>query len=389
MSSAFDDLLRRERKKLDFLTSPAESILAPMREQERLLNSIMSPSIRSALEMLEKCGAILGRADSTAKLIEQATGINALLASQRRAYEDFATLSTTRVADQIRDLVAPRFADQLKAVIAPAFLADFRNVLADSAAASLRGVGVADFEALALSSTAQIARFMQDATKPAGITGVLSDFVSEAEKIASRNAFVTPEGIRVDSDLVAAADLTAHLREAMAFASEAPRAERLREFFSECLRLLRRAPKPVAKALGSLLLAIVATILAGEVQEISKDLLAPARQKLLARIRKLTGLQRKTPKSERIRMPNFRVITARHTLHVRAYPRTSDSRIVGSLELGAVVVYVREVKDWTLIEYQEGDAIVEGWVYTRYARKVVLPANSVLPTDACDDGDCE
>ena len=377
MSSAFDDLVRRERAKLDFLTSQTGSVLQPLREHERFIERMMTPGIRSALDLRNDLASIYaptpGFDDYRMKFLEEATNITRLLDSKKRAFDDIASLhQSSRFTDQLADIFAPRLVDQLKALTTPTFLSEFRNALAPSAA-SLRDLAFADFSRTALSSTASIARFMNDATKPSGVTDMITDFLAEAERLASPMSAVTPEGIRVDADLVAAADLTAHLRKAVAQATAMPRSDRLGQFLSQCLVVLRKAPKPIAKALFVIISTILLMILEGEVQEVSKELLAHHHQALMAKIRKLSGTQAARPKESR-QDSALRVVTAKNTLKVRIYPRKPDSRILGTLELGTVVVAVREVKDWTLVEYQEGECVITGWVYTRHIKKIVLPA---------------
>src|SRR5699024_6503959 len=47
-----------------------------------------------------------------------------------------------------------------------------------------------------------------------------------------------------------------------------------------------------------------------------------------------------------------------------------DSSTIGELNFGDVVEMVYKKKNWTKIRKIENDAIMEGWVYTRYLQKI-------------------
>lgn len=373
MAFLLDDLVRRERDKIDLLanlTKQTNAMLGPLRDKERFIDAIASPGIRSALAMRSDYESAMVR-DFTTRLVAETTKLDWLLATERRAFADAFALSSKRISDQIRGLVEPRLADQLKELTAPSLLSTFRDALGSSSAAMSRMV-LADFNRSTLTTTASIARFMQDAATSSGVADLLAEFVSEAERLAVAGAFVTPEGIRVNDDLVAAADLTAHLRQAVTSAVAVPRQERLREFLAQCLAIIRKAPKPIAKALLVVVTTVFLWVAEGEVQAVSGELLAPFRQALIAKIRKIT--RAKAPQAGQEPRPiDLRVVIAEDTLNVRIHPRTSDSRILGKLELGDAVVAVRAVKDWTLVKYKEDDGVITGWVYTRYLKKVTLP----------------
>jgi hypothetical protein len=71
--------------------------------------------------------------------------------------------------------------------------------------------------------------------------------------------------------------------------------------------------------------------------------------------------------TERVPRPaldNLRYVRADH-LNVRSASRRK-SGIVGTLSFGDVVMVMRETKDWTLIEFQEGEVTIRGWVLSRY-----------------------
>lgn len=373
MASLIDDLVRRERDKYDLLANLTQNsaMLDPLREKERFLGAISSAGITSALKMREQ---MLGEYESslvpafTAQLVEETTKLNRLLGAERQAFTDSVILSSARITDQIERIIEPRLADQLKAFAVPSSPSTFRDAIVDSSVAMSR-MALVDFSRSTLTSTASIAGFMRDTPAPFGVADLLAEFVSEAERLAVAGAFVTPEGLRIGGDLVAAADLTAHLRQAVTSAAAVPREERLREFLTQCLVIIRRAPKPIAKALLVVVSTIFLWVVAGEVQAVSGELLRPYRQALIAKIRKVTRL--KAPHALRdSRAIDLRVVVAEGTLHVRIYPRTNDSRILGKLQLGDAVVALRCMKDWTLVRYMEGDAVITGWVYTRYLQKV-------------------
>lgn len=217
---------------------------------------------------------------------------------------------------------------------------------------------------------------MQDAAPSPGVADLLAEFLSETQRLAVAGAVVVPEGVRINDDLVAATDLTTQLRNAVTSAGAVPRQERLREFLEQCLVIIRKAPKPTAKALLLLVSTVFLMICEAEVQE--SWLGSATRQALMAKIRKVTRVKASQTRLAS-RAMDLRVVMAERTLNVRRYPRTSDSRILGTLELGDAVVALRCVRDWTLVKYTDGDAVVTGWVYTRYVRKVVLPPTDQAP----------
>lgn len=141
------------------------------------------------------------------------------------------------------------------------------------------------------------------------------------------------------------------------------------QFLAQCLVLIRKAPQPIAKALAAVVVALLLWAAEGEVQAVSAEISAPARQALLAKIRKITRAKTTQARHEP-RAIDLRVAVSENTLNVRIYPRTSDSRILRKLKLGAAVVALRSRKDWTLVTYKEGDAAITGWVYARYLKKV-------------------
>lgn len=83
-------------------------------------------------------------------------------------------------------------------------------------------------------------------------------------------------------------------------------------------------------------------------------------------------------------LARYRLVTA-SKLIVRSKP-TRDSRPLGVLQLGDVVLHVSTVKrSWALVEWvPEGDDLrVRGWVFARYLDKLRLPRNP--PTELASD----
>jgi hypothetical protein len=70
----------------------------------------------------------------------------------------------------------------------------------------------------------------------------------------------------------------------------------------------------------------------------------------------------------RAAQPRFRYVKVA-ALSVRAAPRQNSSRLT-SLHLGDLLMEVKSTKDWTLVDYYDGDVHVRGWVMTRYVGKL-------------------
>lgn len=45
------------------------------------------------------------------------------------------------------------------------------------------------------------------------------------------------------------------------------------------------------------------------------------------------------------------------------------SKLVGKLYMGQMVKVIRKKKNWCLMEYENGDVLIRGWVFTRYLEK--------------------
>jgi len=67
---------------------------------------------------------------------------------------------------------------------------------------------------------------------------------------------------------------------------------------------------------------------------------------------------------------NFRIVS-KEGLIVREGKR-KDSRMVGQLDVGYIVQILEKRKNWTYILYSdyESNEVIEGWVYTRYLKKI-------------------
>jgi len=69
-------------------------------------------------------------------------------------------------------------------------------------------------------------------------------------------------------------------------------------------------------------------------------------------------------------LADFRLVTARNTLNVRESPAALGKKM-GSLSFGTLVRYVREEKDFTLVEWRGDDgAVMKGWVFSIYLKKI-------------------
>lgn len=66
-------------------------------------------------------------------------------------------------------------------------------------------------------------------------------------------------------------------------------------------------------------------------------------------------------------LENFRLVT-KDKLQVRGVPAAA-SKVIATIPLGIHVLRVKENDAFTLIEWREGDAVLSGWVFTRYLRK--------------------
>lgn len=65
---------------------------------------------------------------------------------------------------------------------------------------------------------------------------------------------------------------------------------------------------------------------------------------------------------------SFRIVSA-DMLNVRL-ESTKKSPVVGILYLGSVVEVLEKRRNWTLVSWQSGDIAMQGWVYSRYLKKL-------------------
>ena len=65
---------------------------------------------------------------------------------------------------------------------------------------------------------------------------------------------------------------------------------------------------------------------------------------------------------------NLRIVVA-SALRVREAP-SRKSRTIGILYQGEVVRQAKKGRDWTLVEFSDGDITLKGWVFTRYLIRI-------------------
>lgn len=157
--------------------------------------------------------------------------------------------------------------------------------------------------------------------------------------------------------------VVASVNEAVVAVGDVPTSDR----FVEVLQWLARKG---AWASFFFVLWLLSTLVEGFVQDVGSALLRPVKDRVVRRFEESWGTVPALVVAEPLRVG---VVTA-HGLRVRAHPRRNDSRILATVDFPQVVVIVRERKDWTLVEYEGGDGVLHGWVFSRYVRR--LPTQS-------------
>jgi hypothetical protein len=119
------------------------------------------------------------------------------------------------------------------------------------------------------------------------------------------------------------------------------------------------------------LLWLTKTITEGHIQTISGAILRPVTDAIIRKLKpdlrkQVVAVQNGTPLVD---VRSLRLVAATN-LQVRVAPRRNNSRIVTRVSTPTVVVTIREVKDWTLVQYRDGDVVVRGWVFSRYLAKL-------------------
>jgi hypothetical protein len=331
-----------------FLKEQMESVLGPMREHQRMLNQLMSPAALRLRDVLERQARLherlmpqlLNADTATALLADQKKWQATIAGLMKPAFVDAET--TTKAIRRQMDALRPA-SSALQAIdsfVRPAMLRDLERLSvlpAVSAIAKMRDI----------TATAQ----------PLALQAAMRRTFEEL-------ALITQTEVAVDDDLSAEPDhiALAKINEELAGVMSDITPTNLDLVMSRVFAFVRGAPKPIAKALLGMLIALFAMALEPEVQRYEPlKWTRPYVRKVMWNLFRVS-----IPEDQR---RVYRMVTAKRYLYVRRYPRRSDSFVVGRLPFGAFVAVVRRHKDWTLIEYTAEDVTVRGWVFSRYLER--------------------
>jgi hypothetical protein len=167
-------------------------------------------------------------------------------------------------------------------------------------------------------------------------------------------------------------DFDEAFEDAAAAADDAFDTERLKVFLQFVLAHSARLKGNKAVAFTLIvLLWLGRTVLEGQIQTIAGELLRPVTDAVIRKLKpavrdQVVAVRDETPLVD---VRSLRLVTATN-LQVRVAPRRDNSHIVSRVSTPQVVMVIRPGKDWTLVQYRNGDAMIRGWVFSRYLTKI-------------------
>lgn len=211
------------------------------------------------------------------------------------------------------------------------------------------------------------------ASRQPSIAGEINKLTELLERSGVAAAAVGSNMILMDGTTFTAEDVNDVISEALTDVQSEGSPTQLRRFLGALLASVTRSNNPSAKAaIFFVLFWLTNAVVEGVVQTISGEGLKPITdaviRRLIPRVRERIAV---APQSNLVDVRRLRLVAARD-LQVRIAPRRNDSRIVAHVSTPTVVVLLGQRKDWSLISYRDGDAIIQGWVFTRYLRVIAI-----------------
>lgn len=186
-----------------------------------------------------------------------------------------------------------------------------------------------------------------------------------AREIDSPIDAIDEAGVRVDGVTIPLDEINRHAAEVISALRASADADRGATFSAAVTTLVSSLPRKIAASVLAVLAFLLLAVVENEVQYYTGELLAPMRKVVLREIRSLLKLS--VPEDER---RSQCVVVANRYLLLRSLPRRSDSAIIARLKFGSIVRVISARKDWTKVQFVKDDALVEGWVYTRYLQPI-------------------
>lgn len=333
-----------------------------LREQTDMLaniSDIYRPAMEGSAALERQISALMSNPTDLAR--QQNQMLNALNGHSKLLTDQI--LGSTRLDSAIND--------QLRAIIQPSVVQETFGLF-DRLGVQQRSISQAFNGALAGIGAYQDIEAIFGAVRQPAIQREVEKMLDLVRGIGPVSFDAVAQTLSVGGATFPISEFGDQLGEAAAEAEDASDSARLKVFLQIVLAHSARLKGNTAVAFTLVVLLWLAkTVFEGQIQTVSGEILRPVTDSVIRKLKPnvrehVETLRHKTPLVD---VRSIRLVAATN-LQVRVAPRRDNSRIVSRLSAPAVVIVVRQEKDWTLVQYKDGDVIVRGWVFSRYLAKI-------------------
>lgn len=290
------------------------------------------------------------------------------LATQHLKMLDVLQGRTRSLNDQILAAAAlpPSMEDQLKKIFRPPAVEASLNLLERLGLKHQEQANLAATFA-AITQSAQLDSILAAARQPL-IERELQRLHEMAAGSRLRLLDVLGDQLRFTGGAIPIRELEDVLARAAADAEDRPPESQLRSFLRTVIAYATRVKGHRGVVLVLIVLVWLGkTVVEGEIQTIAGEILRPVNEAIIRRLKpdvrkRVEAFARDAPALD---IRQVRLVSAVN-LPVRSAPRRNDSHIVARVSTPTAVLIIRRQKDWSFVQYRDGDAVIQGWVFSRY-----------------------